>query len=319
MPSDREQLLEMGFSEAKVNKALKVTNNAGIQPAMDWLCEHSEDPDTEMTDAMNNNNNNDEKNGNHEDDGEITASEVTAQSLKCDDCGKLFRDSARAELHAVKSGHVNFSETTEAIKPLTEEEKKAKLEELQSRLLAKKEAKRQNEIEEEKQKEKVRRTSAKEIQEGREKFKEMELKRALAERERDKKEEMVAKAKIKAQIEEDKLNRQKQREAAKLAAQGITPVVKLEPFKPAVVVAPSGDYVTSRIQLRPSDGPPLVQTFQASDKLSDVYDYVALQRPGEPFKIVQTFPRKVLEGNDMNKTLKELNLVPSAALALQSS
>ena len=46
---------------------------------------------------------------------------------------------ARAELHAAKSGHVNFSESTEVIKPLNEEEKKAKLAELQARLLAKRE------------------------------------------------------------------------------------------------------------------------------------------------------------------------------------
>jgi len=33
-----------------------------------------------------------------------------------------------AELHAARSGHANFSETTEELKPLSEEEKKKQLE-----------------------------------------------------------------------------------------------------------------------------------------------------------------------------------------------
>ena len=53
-----------------------------------------------------------------------------AQSLVCNDCGRQLRSHAQAEFHASKSGHINFSESTEVIKPLTEEEKKLKLEEL---------------------------------------------------------------------------------------------------------------------------------------------------------------------------------------------
>ncbi len=50
-------------------------------------------------------------------------------------------DSAAAEFHAVKTQHQNFSESTAAIKPLTEEEKKAKLAELKERLAKKREEK----------------------------------------------------------------------------------------------------------------------------------------------------------------------------------
>ena len=42
-----------------------------------------------------------------------------------------------AEFHATKTGHVDFSESTEEIAPLTEEEKKAKLEELRRKLAEK--------------------------------------------------------------------------------------------------------------------------------------------------------------------------------------
>lgn len=54
-------------------------------------------------------------------------SEEKAKSLKCEDCNRLFRTQLEVEFHASKSGHSNFSESTEEKKPLTEEEKKAQL------------------------------------------------------------------------------------------------------------------------------------------------------------------------------------------------
>lgn len=42
-------------------------------------------------------------------------------------CAKLLKSSAEAQAHATRTGHSNFAESTEQIKPLTEEEKKAKV------------------------------------------------------------------------------------------------------------------------------------------------------------------------------------------------
>lgn len=56
-----------------------------------------------------------------------TETEEKAKSLKCEDCNRLFRTQLEVEFHASKSGHSNFSESTEEKKPLTEEEKKAQL------------------------------------------------------------------------------------------------------------------------------------------------------------------------------------------------
>jgi len=42
-------------------------------------------------------------------------------------CGKLLKSENEVQLHATRSGHTNFSESTEEVKPLTEEEKKAQL------------------------------------------------------------------------------------------------------------------------------------------------------------------------------------------------
>ena len=59
------------------------------------------------------------------------------RSLVCNDCGKKFRSQAQAEFHASKTEHTDFSESTEEIAPLTEEEKKARLQELREKLAAK--------------------------------------------------------------------------------------------------------------------------------------------------------------------------------------
>lgn len=67
---------------------------------------------------------------------ELKPGEV-AKSLVCNDCGKMFRSVAQAEFHGAKTDHVNFAESRMEIPPLTEEEKKAKLEDLRRRLLEK--------------------------------------------------------------------------------------------------------------------------------------------------------------------------------------
>lgn len=52
---------------------------------------------------------------------------LEAKSFKCDDCGKLLKSEAEVEFHAVKSSHVNFSESTDEVKPLSEAERLARV------------------------------------------------------------------------------------------------------------------------------------------------------------------------------------------------
>ena len=47
--------------------------------------------------------------------------------LFIDRCNKLFRSNEEVEFHAAKTGHSQFSESTDEKKPLTEEEKKEQL------------------------------------------------------------------------------------------------------------------------------------------------------------------------------------------------
>jgi hypothetical protein len=92
------------------------------------------------------------------------------------------------------------------------------------------------------------------------------------------------------------------------------------PSKPVAPVVSTSGYTETRIQIRLPDGPPLTQTFDVTAKMSAVYDFIIKSRslPAN-FKLMTTFPRKVLDGPEKEKSLKELNLVPSAALVLQFS
>jgi len=61
-------------------------------------------------------------------------------------------------------------------------------------------------------------------------------------------------------------------------------------------------------KIRLPDANPITHTFAATDPLSKVYEFVAGHRPpGSVFKLMTAFPRKVLEGGDLSKNLKELS------------
>ena len=50
--------------------------------------------------------------------------------VRCDvvhSCGKLLKSEDEVQLHATRSGHTNFSESLEEVKPLTEEERRVQL------------------------------------------------------------------------------------------------------------------------------------------------------------------------------------------------
>ncbi|KAI9480540.1 MAG: ubiquitin-related domain-containing protein [Benjaminiella poitrasii] len=317
MASDIDTLVSMGFSLSKVKKAMKATNGAGLQPAMDWLLAHpevSDEPEEEEIPAQALGTASSSSPNKNDEEGEIKDGEQTAQSLICNDCQKLFRDANGAELHATRTGHQNFAESTEAIKPLTEEEKKQKLEDLKARMAEKRAAREQQKIEERKQAEKIRRKAGQEITNAKEALEAKEMQRALEKKKREKEEERIAKAKIKAQIEQDKKERAAKREASKRAQQA-----QAEADAAADAAARASvkkEYTEARLQVRAPGSGPITHTFDANAPLSDVFTFLQTQGCNNPFSLSTTFPRKTYTAEDQAKTLKELNLVPSAALIL---
>jgi hypothetical protein len=117
--------MDMGFEADRVDWALHATKNRGLQPALDHVVENSERP---IPDYNNQPADMYAKNGQKGED-DMLAGIGEAQSIKCVECGKLLKSAAFASFHAEKSGHTNFEESTEEVKPLTEEEKKQKLQE----------------------------------------------------------------------------------------------------------------------------------------------------------------------------------------------
>ena len=107
-----------------------------VQGALEWLEDNQDKSLDEISAAAT---------SSTKDDDDPTAeppalkSGEVAKSLECEICGKKLRSEAQAEFHASKSGHDQFKESTEEIAPLTEAEKKAKLEEMR-RALAEKRA-----------------------------------------------------------------------------------------------------------------------------------------------------------------------------------
>lgn len=313
----------MGFPKDRAEKALSCNSN-NVEQAMEWLLVHAED-DLSNINPPNEPKpieiKNDESSGAAPESGEPSTSEESAQeakSIKCEDCGKLFKTTLEVEFHATKSGHSNFSESTEEKKPLTEEEKKAQLALLEERIKAKRLEREEKEKQEALEKERLRIKSGKDMSEARRKLEEEEMKKIVEQRKREKQEEKMARERVKAQIEADKEARRakaQQQSGQPLPAPAPAPV----PASPAPqVVLPPKDYKETKIQIRLPNGSTVVETFDKREQLSAVRLFIQLKQGDEPgtfpFGMMTTFPRKVFAGEDFEKSLEELQLVPSATI-----
>ncbi|KAJ5638440.1 UBX domain protein [Penicillium herquei] len=127
MASDLDQLIEMGFDKERAE--LAVSKTGGLQGALEWLEDNQDKSLEEIKESQ--------TQEAEDDEGPALQPGEEARSLVCNDCGKKFRSHAQAEYHASKTQHVDFSESTEEIAPLTEEQKQQRLTELRERLAAK--------------------------------------------------------------------------------------------------------------------------------------------------------------------------------------
>ncbi|SNX86543.1 related to chicken h-caldesmon, Uso1p and YKL201c [Melanopsichium pennsylvanicum] len=340
---DRAMLLEMGFAPDRVDWALYVTKNAGLQPALDHLEANQDKPvpsDYKSTAAPAASSSAGAGHDYDEEDEAALADLVSkkgqqaaddaindvgeAKSIKCSDCGKVFKSPAFASFHAEKSGHTSFEESTEEIKPLTEEEKKAKLEELRIKLAAKRAAQSKIDAEEHKANEKIRRKAGQDLTEIKEEMKRKEQIKEAERLRKEKADDAAFKARIKAQIENDKRERAEKAAAEKAARErGAAPVVAT-PAGPSVAAlaarqgppASMSSANEARLRVR-APGGMWMGTLPADAKLSELADKIrAVGKDGgaAQLKFSTTFPRKIFDASDASKTLRELGLVPSAAL-----
>lgn len=215
------------------------------------------------------------------------------------------------------SEHQNFEESTEEIAPLTEEEKAARLAELREKLAAKRAVQSEQDKEDKKRNDQIRRKATKEQQDIKEDLaKREQIKEAEAKR-REKQADIEAKKRIQAKIAADKEERRLKAEREKAARAG-QPAVAAEPAPAAKPTVPktAANYTEARLRLQTSAGT-IQKTFPIETTLFEVAQALG-QEPGvQVSEFVQNFPKKVYDSSDFGQTLKEAGLVPSAALIVR--
>jgi len=265
------QLMDMGFGNNRVVRALQATEFKGVEQAMEWLLAHADD--TSLDEPF---------------------TEEEALQMK---------SNLEAPIEAAK-------------KPLTEEEKAEKLAKLEELRKVKKAEREEKEKMEAKEKEMKRIASGKEMSDIRAAIQEQEIKKMAEQRRREKEEDRAAKAKVLAQIEADKAARRAEREAAKNPAAASSHAAAAPPpvaAQPAV----KKDYSEAKLQIRQTNGQPLVHSFGAKESLAAVRLYVQMNRTdggAGQVKFMTNFPKKVFTDEEYENSLENLGLVPSAVL-----
>ncbi|KAK4448249.1 ubiquitin-related domain-containing protein [Podospora aff. communis PSN243] len=327
--SDLEVLLDMGFDKARAELAVKKTG--GLQGALNWLEENQDTPIEELQAAGAST-----VESQAEGSDSAVLENLNAKSLVCNECGKKFRNHDAASFHASKTDHQDFSESTDEIAPLTEEEKKAKLEELRQQLAAKRAAQAVADKEEQKKNEvccasrtnlddklivvqKIRQKSTKETQEAKEELQRKQQINEAAKKRQEKLDDLEAKKRIKARIEADRAERKRKDEEAKAAREGRA-VAAAAPAAAAAAPSapkPASAHTEARLRLQlPSKT--IQKTYPADTTLFEVAQQLEADEGTAVTSFTMNFPRKTFEGGiDFSQTLKEAGLVPSAVLIVK--
>jgi hypothetical protein len=243
----------------------------------------------------------------------------TARSLVCNDCGKKFRSTAQAEFHASKTEHQDFSESTEEIAPLTEEEKKQKLADLKEKLAEKRAVQSEQDKIDKKRNEEINRKKTKESQDIKEQLKMKESIKDAELKRKEKAADVEAKRRIQAKIAADKEERRlkNEREKAQRAGQALPPVATAVPEStPAATSKPASAYTETRLRLQTENGN-VMKTFPVDTTLFEVAAVLSEESGIEVESFTQTFPRKVFNNEFFGETLKDLKMVPSASLIVK--
>ncbi|KAH7148401.1 hypothetical protein EDB81DRAFT_758826 [Dactylonectria macrodidyma] len=315
MPSDFDTLIDMGFDKERVELAVKKTG--GLQGALQWLEDNQDKSIDDIKATAAADAEDDEEEG--ETKAKIAELETgVVRSLVCNDCGKLFRDQDLASYHASKTDHTDFSESTQEIAPLTEDEKKAKLEELRERLKAKKARQSEQDKEEHKLNEKIRQKNTKETHEAKEELARKEQIKEAARKRQEKLDDIDAKKRIKAKIEADKAERRRKAEEAKAAREGRAPDAAPASAAPAAAASrPKANHNEARLRLQTDSGN-IMKTLPAETTLFELAQLLQTETGNAVTSFSTTFPRQTFEGSvDFSKTLKEAGFVPSSVLIVK--
>jgi len=196
---------QMGFSLLRAQKGLLFSTGGTVESAVEWLLVHQDDGDI--------------------DEPIPEGAGEKARSYKCNDCGKILPNMANLELHANKTGHSDFEESTCIVKPLTPEEIAVKMEEIKTLLAAKRAEREETEKVDHVEREKQRRFMGKEMGKTKEQMEREQRKREARARNREKSDQKREKERILAELEKDKRERiaNKGKLKGKLGVDGYAP------------------------------------------------------------------------------------------------
>ncbi|XP_067891143.1 UBX domain-containing protein 4 isoform X2 [Heterodontus francisci] len=241
---------------------------------------------------------------------------TTALPVRSKDSPKMSARNDHSD-HAGPSGKISCCIDEASATSQDGEDLNIRVERLAKKLEDRREQKKEEELANEIKVEIERRKLGKEMVDFKRKQEEDRTKRMLEERSRDKEEERLARERIRQQIALDRAERaaryaktKEEAEAAKrafeLERQANEARKKIEKSK------------MCRIQFRLPDGSSFTNQFSADACLAEARDFAESRVGGiyGRFELAITFPRKQFAKEDYNKTLTELELVPSASIIL---
>mmetsp|Transcript_21232 Transcript_21232/g.30758 ORF Transcript_21232/g.30758 Transcript_21232/m.30758 type:complete len:549 (-) Transcript_21232:229-1875(-) len=272
----------MGFSVVRAQKGL-LNGGGTVEGAVEWLMEHQDDADI--------------------DDPVCTIAGgpgVVAQSYKCNECGKILSNMANLELHANKTGHSDFEESTTVVKPLTAEEKAAKIEEIKNLLKAKRTEREFAEKEEQIDREKQRRFMGKEMAKTREELEREQRRREVQKRRREKEEQKRERDRIRAELAKDRMERQanKGKLQSSLGVEGYNPSA-IQYDVPAVGSGGKPQQNTGKA--------PKASSAKIDEYIKKVSSYRAGGDGGKCLKILLAYVKNVVDKPDEEK-FKSINM-----------
>ncbi|WFD29796.1 hypothetical protein MSPP1_000809 [Malassezia sp. CBS 17886] len=251
--------------------------------------------------------------------GEEAADEAAAaKSIRCNECQKQFRDMDLAMYHAEKSGHEDFAESADAITPLTDEQKQERLALLRARLAEKRSSKEKEDEESRRANEMIRRKAGQDASEVQAELEKKERAKDAERKRREKRDEAEAKARVRAQIEEDKRARADKAAREKALREGKPEPGAAPSAQPTSASAPRNTSTADETRLRVrSTAGNWTAVLNAAATLADVERTMLRDGHGQGASALEfstTFPRKAYTGEEMSMSLRDLGLVPSAAL-----
>ncbi|XP_029980503.1 UBX domain-containing protein 4 isoform X2 [Sphaeramia orbicularis] len=230
----------------------------------------------------------------------------------------------KGSLSATPTQDTNPSSDPVAQSSQTQENLEDKVERLTKKLEERREQRKKGEEENEIRKEVERRKMGKDMLDFKRKQEEEKTKRLLEERNKEKAEEKAARERVKQQIALDRADRAaryaKTQEEEKAAKQALLQArqAEQEARKEAIVRERS---TIARIQFRLPNGSSFTNQFPSQSRLQEARQF-AVQEVGNRygnFSLATMFPRREFTSEDLNKTLLELELAPSASIVLLPS